>query len=483
MSTRTSVHSRGADISQIAEIEKIYDNPEGTRRAIISFGRKNAKTTLAAVLLLLHLCGPLAKRNRNAQLFSAAQSRDQAAILFSLAAKIVRMSPALNAAVKVRDSTKTLLCEHYGTTYRALSAEATTAYGLSPAFIVHDELGQVVGPRSDLYDALEPAAGAQAHPLSIIISTQAERDSDLLSILIDDALAGHDPRTVVSLYSAPLDDPPFAEAMIRKANPAYGDFLNAQEVMETAKAAQRMPAREAKYRNLILNQRVVASTPFVTRAAWQACGAEVADLSGVPIYAGLDLSSVADLTAWVKIGQVDGRWNVAATFWLPSEGIHEKSRADRVPYDLWAEQALMKLTPGPTVSYEYVARFLFEEFGRFNIQKVGFDRWNMKHLKPWLLKAGFGEVQVDERFVEFGQGTLSQHPYWQMSAGNLDGDRETFTGSPLRGVAASGGAKCVRSIGRRCTADGSCATDCPAPIPSAAADACGFPWLGTADRL
>jgi phage terminase large subunit-like protein len=120
---------------QIAEIEKIYDNPDGTRRAIISFGRKNAKTTLAAVLLLIHLCGPLAKRNRNAQLYSAAQSRDQAAILFSLAAKIVRMSPALNAAVKVRDSTKTLLCEHYGTTYRALSAEAATAYGLSPAFI------------------------------------------------------------------------------------------------------------------------------------------------------------------------------------------------------------------------------------------------------------------------------------------------------------------------------------------------------------
>src|SRR5262249_25614440 len=59
----------------------IYDNPHGTRRAIISVGRKNAKTCLAACLLLNHLCGPSAKSRPNSQLYSAAQSRDQAAII------------------------------------------------------------------------------------------------------------------------------------------------------------------------------------------------------------------------------------------------------------------------------------------------------------------------------------------------------------------------------------------------------------------
>lgn len=127
------------------EIRKIYDNPAGTRRAILSFGRKNAKTTLSAFLLLLHLCGPEARPN--SQLFSAAQSRDQAAILFALAAKIVRMSPDLSAVVVIRDTAKQLACTELGTLYRALSAEASTAYGLSPVFIVHDELGQVRGPR------------------------------------------------------------------------------------------------------------------------------------------------------------------------------------------------------------------------------------------------------------------------------------------------------------------------------------------------
>jgi len=151
----------------------IYDNPHGTRRAIISVGRKNAKTCLAACLLLNHLCGPSAKSRPNSQLYSAAQSRDQAAIIFSLAAKMVRLNPALARIVHVMETAKTLVCSELGTRYRALSADASTAYGLSPSFIVHDELGQCRGPRSSLYEALETATAASVDPLSIVISTQA----------------------------------------------------------------------------------------------------------------------------------------------------------------------------------------------------------------------------------------------------------------------------------------------------------------------
>jgi hypothetical protein len=140
---------------------------------------------------LAHLAGPVAIPN--SQLYSTAQSRDQAALLHQLAAKIIRMSPRLSAEVVVKDGLKQLHCPAKGTTYRALSAEASTAYGLSPAFVCHDELGQIRGPRSELFEALETAGSANLQPLSIIISTQATTDADLLSVLIDDALAGHDP--------------------------------------------------------------------------------------------------------------------------------------------------------------------------------------------------------------------------------------------------------------------------------------------------
>ena len=395
---------------QKAEIRRIYDNPYGTRRAILSMGRKNAKTTLAACLLLAHLCCPPARNKPNSQLYSAAQSRDQAAIIFSLAAKMVRMNPALSHAVTIQETAKSLICAELGTRYRALSADATTAYGLSPALVIHDELGQVRGPRSALYEALETATGAQENPLSIIISTQAPTNADLLSVLIDDALAGHDPHTVVKLYTAPPELNPFDEATIRLANPAFGTFLNAREVLAMAQDAKRMPAREAEYRNLILNQRVEVSTPFISPAVWKACSGPVGSLEGIPVYGGLDLSAVSDLTALVLIGWRAGKWHVQPTFWLPSEGLAEKAAAEHIPYDLWHAEGHLQLTPGKTVSYEFVAHYLRRMFQRYNVQKLAFDRWNFRHLLPWLLRAGFTEQMVKERFVEFGQGVVSMSP-------------------------------------------------------------------------
>ncbi|HVI12932.1 MAG TPA: terminase TerL endonuclease subunit [Pseudolabrys sp.] len=395
---------------QKREILRIYDNPATTRRAIISVGRKSGKTCLAACLLLVHLAGPAAIPN--SQLYSTAMSRDQAALLYALAAKIVRMSPALSAAILCKDGIKQLVCPARGSAYRALSSESAVAYGLSPAFVVHDELGLVRGPRSELFEALETGSAAQLAPLSVIISTQAVSDADLLSVLLDDATAGHDPRVVCSLYTAPPDADPFDIATIKLANPALGNFQNPEEVLAMAEDARRMPARESAFRNLVLNQRVEASSPFVTPAQWRACGGEPLDLRGRDVFAGLDLSETRDLTALVLIGCDirDGCWSAQCTFWLPSEGLHDKAKADRVPYDTWAAKGFLQTTPGASISYEYVARHLKQVFDRHRVAKIAFDRWNMEHLKPWLLNAGFTEQMIKDKFVGFGQGYKSMSP-------------------------------------------------------------------------
>jgi len=393
------------------DFRQIYDNKHGTRRAIISRGRKNAKTTEAAMLVLLHLCGPEAKTNQNSQIYSDATSRDQAALIFNLACKMIRQDVRLFQNITIKEAGKILICSTLGTSYRALSAEATTAFGLSPSLIIHDELGQVRGPRSTLYEALETATAAQANPLSIIISTQAPNDSDLLSMLIDDALAGHDKRTVLRLDFADKSfDDPFSEAAIRAANPGLNIFMNKREVLAMAEDARRMPARQAEYENLVLNRRVEMNNPFVSAVAWKACGEPVGDLRGIDVYGGLDLSAVQDLTALILMGRRGRSWHVLPTFWLPEEGLAEKAQRDRVPYDLWKREGHLETTPGNSISYEYVATRLFALFGRYRIKKIGFDRWGMKYLRPWLLKAGFTEQQVDDVFVEVGQGTFSMTP-------------------------------------------------------------------------
>src|SRR5262249_58646467 len=149
-----------------------------------------------------------------------------------------------------------------------------------------------------------------------------------------------------------------------------------------------------------------------------------------------DLSEVADLTALVLIGWRDGKWHVEPTFWLPSEGLGEKSTVDRLPYDLWRAQGFLQTTPGRTVAYEHVAFHLREQFGRYNIAKIGFDRWNMRHFLPWLLKAGFSEQFVTAHFVACGQGMQSMStalPY--LGEALMDG-RAVLGAPPLLPVSA-----------------------------------------------
>ena len=385
-------------------IKGIYDHP--TRRVIISFGRKNAKTTLSAFLCLLHLVGPEARAN--SQLYSGAQSREQAAILFNLMVKIVRQSPDLNSVIGVRESAKQLYCEELGTLYRALSAESTTAYGLSPVFVVHDELGQVSGPRFPLYEALETAAGAQEAPLSVIISTQAAQDGDLLSILIDDAMAGHDPETKCFLYSADEGLDPFSVKAIRQANPAYGDFLNAKEVQRQANDAKRMPSQEASYRNLILNQRIARESPFVSQSIWSQNGQQPRpDDFQKGVVMGLDLSRRIDLTALVYVGKgADGQYSVGCEFFAPKDGVHDRSVADRVPYDLWASQGHLTLTPGKTVGYDFVAQRMKELAETYSIDEIKFDRWGIPELKTQLQLIDAEDLPLEPH----GQGFKDMSP-------------------------------------------------------------------------
>jgi phage terminase large subunit-like protein len=376
---------------------------------ILCMGRKNAKTAFIAMLLLLHLVGPEARQN--SQLFSDAQSREQASILFAYAAKMIRMSPDLGMYVTIRDSTKQLFCEGLGTLYRALSAEASTAYGFNPAFAVHDELGQVIGPRSELFEALETAAGAQEEPLSIVISTQAPNDGDLLSILIDDALAANDPRVKVELYSAPMDLDPFSDEAIRAANPHFDVFMNKDEVRAQAQAAKRMPSREAAFRNLVLNQRVTLSNPFIARSVWEACSAPIdeAAFTSNQVFVGLDLSARIDLCAMAALAQgEDGFWNAKLWFWSPRDTLAERSKRDRAPYDIWAREGLLISVPGKSVDYDLVAEQLADTCDSCDVAEIGFDRWRIDVLKKELERVE--RVDISEKLQPVGQGFKDQTP-------------------------------------------------------------------------
>jgi phage terminase large subunit-like protein len=429
------------------DLRAIFPDDGNIRRAVISRGRKNGKTLTCAAITLVHLCGPEAKQN--ASLYSCAQSREQAALLFTAMMRMTRMSPTLSEVVTIKETNRVLQCRELGTTYTALSSDASTAFGLNPALVVFDELA--LSGRSDrLYDAMSTATASAASPLFVVISTEAADDSALLSQLIDDARSGRDPRVVLRHNSASESLDPFSIEAIKAANPAFNaGLMNTDEVLAMARDAKAMPSKEQEYRNLILNQRCEATAPFISQALWKACDGAVGDLTRCPVYGGLDLASCQDLCAFVMIGQAGGddAWHVKPVFWLPSDNLADKARADRAPYLEWRRDGVLETTPGSAVNYEFVASYMLDAFKRYDIRQVAFDRALFPHLKPWLDKVLTPEQVAT--FVPYAQSfTAMTGALRDLEAGILGG-KLRHGGNPLLASNAANAVVVVDPSGSR----------------------------------
>lgn len=384
-------------------IRKIYDNPRGTRRAYLSLARKNGKTALIAGIMLAHLVGPEARQN--SQIVSGARSRDQAGQVFNYAAKMVQLSPALSDIVRIVPSGKRLIGLPLNVEYRALSAEGSTAHGLSPVLAILDEVGQVKGPQDDFIDAITTAQGAHEGALLIAISTQAADDADLFSQWLDDAAKSADPRIVSHVYEAPAGCDVLDRAAWKAANPALGTFRNLDDLAEQAKQAARMPSAENTFRNLCLNQRVSTVSPFISVDVWKSCAGRVLEFGSAPVWGGLDLSARTDLTALVIVGKIADVWHVMPHFWTPEQGLAERAKRDKAPYDVWVKQGYLHTTPGATVDYEFVAQDIAAILGLLDVQAIAYDRWRIALLQKELDAQG-----IDLPLAEFGQGFKDMSP-------------------------------------------------------------------------
>lgn len=378
----------------------VYDNPHGTRTAILSIARKNGKTALIAGLVLGHLVGPATVEN--SQIISGAMSREQAGLVFRLAQKMVLLDPELAQIIRITPSSKQLNGLPMNTEYKAIAADGSTAQGLSPPLIIFDEIGQVRGAQNDFYDALATSQGAHASPLMINISTQSSKDDDLLSILIDDAKNGGDKHTVCHVYAAPegceLDDLQAWQA----ANPALNTFRSLDDMRHYAERAKRMPSFENTFRNLYLNQRVNPIAPFISVSEWKKCasgydGFQAACMQG-EVYAGLDLSARNDLTAFVVVARdAQGIWHSYAEFWTPAATLLDRAKQDRAPYDVWVRDGYLTALAGATVDYADVAERIIQLCDDFGIKTIAYDRWRMD-----VFKKALGGANLP--LVEWGQG-------------------------------------------------------------------------------
>lgn len=386
-------------------IDQVYAVDERGRRpvrtALVTMPRKNGKTGLAAGLALAHLAGPEAEQR--GQVYSAAADKEQAAILFREMRAIVDLVPWMDARIIVREFVKEMEDTVTGSIYRALSADAKTKHGFSASFIVYDELAQA--PNRHLYDVLTTSTAARAEPLTVVISTMSPAPFHVMSELVDygrqinDGII-EDPAFHATIYSAPMDVDPWSEQTWYACNPALGDFRSLEEMRSSALQAQRIPAKESAFRNLYLNQAVEADERFIPAADWLACKGEVdaEALAGRPCWAGLDLSSVRDLSALVLYFPEDAG-EILPFFWCPAGNLDRREDDEKVPYRTWARAGLIQTTPGRAINKRSIALQLAEINQRYVLQGLAYDRWGMTELERILDEEG-----IVLPLKPFGQG-------------------------------------------------------------------------------
>lgn len=391
-------------------INAIYATKRGrrfVRTALITLPRKNGKSQLAAALALCHLLGPEAEQR--GQIYSAASDREQAAIIFKEMEAIILTITEFAERCHVQSFHRTITDTINGSVYKAMSSDSRKAHGLSPSFMVYDELAQ--SHDRELYDNLVTGTGARKEPLMVVISTQCADPRHVMSELVDYALKIEDgtlppdPSFYGCVYTAPDDADPWDEQVWHDCNPALGDFRSLEEMRIFAEQAKKIPAKESVFRNLYLNQRVDPEARWISSEDFAACVGELPDLTGRECYGGLDLSSTQDLSSLSlcfppKNGEPFYTLHYA---WCPLDAIKQRSKADRVPYELWHAQGHIEATPGRIINYAYILKRIEDVAQQYKLRAVLFDRWGSHKIVKELSDMGL-------TVIEFGQGFASMSP-------------------------------------------------------------------------
>jgi len=403
---------------------------DGLRRyrvIYVEVAKKNGKSTLAAgIALLLLFCDG----EPGAEIYSAAADRDQASIVFDQAAAMCTRSKYLSKMCKVYR--RHITVPNTGSFYRVLSSDSKTKHGLNPHGILFDELH--VQDDRELWDTLQSGRAARRQPLTFTITTSGYDRKTLCGEMHDKAVAVRDGKAeddtfLPVLYIKEPKDDWEDRSVWEKANPSLGITLKQDYLEQGYRDAKESPGYQNAFRRLHLCEWVTQETRWIDDEKWDLCAGEVdwqdmaERLIGKPCFAGLDLSTVTDLSALAlvfdativhgdagypkdaekELGSLVGlppgweygdeipAYDILCWFWCPDEGIIRRARKDRVPYDVWRDDGALISTEGDAVDHGAIRKKLQDLGKDYLIQEVAVDAWNAHKL--------ITELEQDDGFI------------------------------------------------------------------------------------
>ena len=352
------------------------------REAYIEVPRKNAKSTLSAIVAhyMLSLDG-----EEGAGIYSAATTRDQARITFDDGRIMALKSPEYRARFGVEVGQHAIFRVEHNSTWKPITREGAANEGLNVHFGLLDELH--AHKTRDIFGVIRQGMGSRRQPILWMITTAGsdqsgvcyEQRQGIVNIL--NGAAEHAPeleRTFGVIYTIDSEDDPYDPASWRKANPNFGVSIYESDMAAAAAKAQLLAGERAEYLTKRLNVWVTAADPWFDAAAWRRSAVREwgqlipEEFDGRECYIGIDFATRRDIAALVALFPDDAgaRYSVFGRYYLPDLAIRESNIA---AYSGWVSEGWITATPGDTTDFAFIKRDLLDWCARFDVREVAFD--------------------------------------------------------------------------------------------------------------
>lgn len=421
------------ELFQKAYINALFgfiDKNTGLRRykeSLFLVARKNGKTTMLAGIVLYML---IADGEGGSEIYCVASKKDQANILFEEVHNMVKQSPYLSKHIRKRKSD--LYFEATLSKFQALGKNSDTLDGLNSHLVVMDELHSIKD--RNLYEVMQQSQSAREQPLMVMITTAGTVRENIFDDMYKYACnvvdgSFEDDHFLPILYELDAREEWENPKAWPKANPGLGTIKKIDDLKRKVKRAKNSPKSLSGLLTKDFNIRETLSTAWLT---FDTINNEktfnIEDFRGSYAIGGFDGSKTGDLTCATLLmmdPKTEERF-IHQMYWLPTEQFYERVERDKIPYDIWYKQGLLRLCSGNTINFSDVTAWFNEMVNDYGITPlwIYYDSWSATYWVEEMEQYGF----VLERCIQ-GAKTLSL-PMQQMGL-DLQAKKINYNNNPI----------------------------------------------------
>ena len=403
------------------------------KKAYVQVSRKNGKTTFASGIgNYCFFCDSPAEAG--VEIYYIATKKDQAKIAWSESERQIRKAKALNnEAITYKQTSTIIKKKDTASKSKPLGKDSTTEDGLNPHLVIVDEYH--AHPDNELLNVLESGMGARRQPLTFIITTagfdktsvcfseyeyakqilQGSLNNDEYFCIIYEPDNIKDIWIFMSEYKEKLNNNQNTQEqeelinnIIFQANPNINISVKDSYLKSRLFEGLDKPAQRTDILTKNLNVWTQASEVWISSDRWTKSylhqNINISELKGKRACIGLDLATTRDIASYVLcFDSIDnGPYILLPRFFMPKENIRQRSKEDRVPYELWASQGLITLTDGDIIDFDIIESSILKDARDFEIIEIAYDPWKAIEIVTHLESEGFKMEQVRQSFAVGG---------------------------------------------------------------------------------